>query len=79
MKDNLLNMMNSIARNNITSDELNKASDVADSLVSYYEEHIHSTVMDQMFENNAIEETDDKGMALIRYAIGELLIKLNTN
>jgi hypothetical protein len=79
MKDNLLNMMNSIARNNITSDELNKASDVADSLVSYYEEHIHSTVMDQMFENNAIEETDDKGMALIRYAIGELLMKLNTN
>jgi hypothetical protein len=79
MKDNLLNMMNSIAKNNITSDELNKASDVADSLVSYYEEHIHSTVMDQMFENNAIEETDDKGMALIRYAIGELLMKLNTN
>ena len=79
MRDNLLNMMNSIARNNITSDELNKASDVADSLVSYYEEHIHSTVMDQMFENNAIEETDDKGVALIKYAIGELLMKLNTN
>jgi hypothetical protein len=79
MKDNLLNMMNSIARNNITSDELNKASDVADSLVSYYEEHIHSTVMDQMFENNAIEETDDKGVVLIKYAIGELLMKLNTN
>ena len=78
MKDTL-QIMNDIAKYNLTPDDLTKASDVVSQLVEYYKEHIHSTIMDQLFEAGVIGETDDKGMALIRYTISELLYELNTN
>lgn len=76
---NTLQIMNDIGKYNITTEELDKALSVVDKVVDYYEEHIHSTVMDQMFDDGVITETDDRGMALINYAKSELLNKLNTN
>lgn len=78
MKDTL-QTMNDIAKYNLTPDDLTKASNVVSQLVEYYKEHMHSTVMDQLYEEGVIDETDDKGMALIRYTISELLYELNTN
>ena len=78
MKDTL-RTMNDIAKYNLTPDDLTKASNVVSQLVEYYKEHMHSAVMDELYEEGVIDETDDKGMALIRYTISELLYELNTN
>jgi hypothetical protein len=67
------------AKYNLTADDLTKSRGVVEQLIEYYKEHIHSTIMDQLFEAHVIDETDNKGMALIRYATSELLYELNTN
>ena len=78
MKDTL-QIMNDIAKHNLTPEDLTKSRGVVEQLIEYYKEHMHSTIMDQLFEAGVIGETDDKGMALIRYTISELLYELNTN
>jgi len=78
MKDTL-QIMNDIAKHNLTPEDLTKSRGVVEQLIEYYKEHMHSTIMDQLFEAGVIDETDDKGMALIRYTISELLYELNTN
>ena len=78
MKDTL-QTMNDIAKYNLTPDDLTKASNVVSKISEYYKEHMHSTVMDELFEAGVIDETGEKGMALIRYTISELLYELNTN
>ena len=37
-----------------------------DDLVNYYEEHIPNTIIDQLFDNELIEDTDDEAMELVR-------------
>lgn len=63
----------------MSTEDLTKCGDVVEQLISYYEEHISYTVMEQLHEEGVIDETDDKGMELIEYTIKELLYKLNTN
>ena len=77
MKDSIFKTMNDIAKYKITEEELTKARETSVELLDYYQEHIHSTVMDRLFDNKVINETDDKGMALINYSITELLSHLN--
>lgn len=76
MKDTL-QTMNDIAKYNLTPEDLTKASNIVSQLVEHYKEHMHSCVMDQLYEAGVIDETDNKGMALIRYTISELLYELN--
>jgi len=77
MKDSIFKTMNDIAKYKITEEELTKARETGIELIDYYQEHIHSTVMDRLFDNKVIDQTDDKGMALINYSITELLSHLN--
>lgn len=63
----------------MSTEDLTKCGDVVEQLISYYEEHISYTVMEQLHEEGVIDETDDKGMELIEYTIKELLYKLNAN
>ena len=49
----------------MSTEDLTKCRDVAEQLISYYEEHIGDTVAEQLFEAGVIDEIDDKGMELI--------------
>ena len=55
MKDTL-QTMNDIAKYNLTPDDLTKASNVVSKISEYYKEHIHSTVMDELFEAGVIDD-----------------------
>lgn len=77
MKDSIFKTMNDIAKYKITEEELTKARETSIELIDYYQEHLHSTVMDRLFDNKVIDQTDDKGMALINYSITELISHLN--
>ena len=68
-----------IHEHNITKEDQSGIAMTVTSVEEYVKEHIWQIIQNQMLEYGIIENTGDKGYAMIEIAVRELIHKLNTD